>query len=260
MTISLRRTVSNGWGYDFNYTWSHAIDNGSVSEASGGTNIQNSFCPKCGMGPADYDARHMVNANAVIALPIGKGKSLFGNAPKFVDAVIGRWQVSTLFSFNTGKPITCTASAQFNTNYHSSSYCILAPGVANVPANHLQFDQLGIPSIFANTSAGADFVPGYAGDVGTRGILRGLHNWNDDMAVSKSFGIGEGKQVSLRIEAYNVTNHVTFKDPSLSITQQVGATSAGGPAAFGSSTFGEIKSTATGSTPRVLQAALRFTF
>ena len=29
MTISLRRTVTHGWGYDFNYTWSHAIDNGS---------------------------------------------------------------------------------------------------------------------------------------------------------------------------------------------------------------------------------------
>jgi hypothetical protein len=260
MTVSLRRTVSNGWGYDFNYTWSHAIDNGSVSEASGGTNIQNSFCPRCGMGPADYDARHAVNANAVVALPVGKGKSLFGNTPKVVDGIIGGWQVSTLFSFHTGNPITCTASSQFNTNYHSSSYCILAPGVAAVPANHLQFDQLGIPSIFANTNVGADFVPGYAGQVGTRGIVRGLHYWNDDISISKSFRVSEGKQVSLRVEAYNVTNTETFKDPSLSVGQLVGNTTAGGPAAFGSVTFGEIKSTATTAAPRVLQAALRFTF
>ena len=61
MTMSLRRTVSNGWGYDFNYTWSHAIDNGSGSEGSansgtsggGPTNIPNAFCSICGMGPAD---------------------------------------------------------------------------------------------------------------------------------------------------------------------------------------------------------------
>ena len=53
MTVSLRRTVSNGWGYDFNYTWSHAIDNGSGSESSGGTNVPNAFCTTCGMGPAD---------------------------------------------------------------------------------------------------------------------------------------------------------------------------------------------------------------
>ena len=59
-------------GYDFNYTWSHAIDNGSGSESSGGTNVPNAFCTICGMGPADYDARHLVNANAVVELPVGK--------------------------------------------------------------------------------------------------------------------------------------------------------------------------------------------
>jgi hypothetical protein len=107
-----------------------------------------------------------------------------------------------------------------------------------------QFDQLGIPSIFPNTNVGADVVPGYAGQVGYRGILRGLHSWNDDLAVSKSFRVGEGKQVSLRIEAYNVTNHVVFSNPTLSISQLADTTSAGGPAAFGSSTFGEIRSSA----------------
>jgi hypothetical protein len=260
MTVSLRRTVTNGWGYDFNYTWSHAIDNGSVSEAGGGTNIQNSFCPKCGMGPADYDARHSINANAVVAVPVGRGKSFLGNAPKVVDGIIGGWQVSTLFSFHSGNPITCTASSQFNTNYHSSSYCILAAGVSKVPENHLQFDQLGIPSIFANTNVGADFVPSYAGTVGYRGIVRGLHYWNDDVAISKSFKIREGKQLALRVEAYNVTNTETFANPSLSVSQLAGTTTAGGPSAFGSSTFGEIKNTATSTAPRVLQAAVRFTF
>ncbi|HEY2383780.1 MAG TPA: TonB-dependent receptor [Terriglobia bacterium] len=260
MTVTLRRRVSNGWGYDFNYTWSHAIDNGSASESSGGTNIQNSFCPRCGMGPGDYDARHAVNANAVLALPVGKGKSLFNNTPKIVDGIIGGWQVSTLFSFHTGNPITCSATSQFNTNYHSSSYCMLAPGITSVPANHLQFDQLGIPSIFANTNVSADFVPGYAGQVGYRGILRGLHYWNDDMAISKSFKVSEGKQLSFRVEAYNLMNTETFSNPSLSVGQLAGSTTAGGTAAFGSVTFGEIKSTASTTAPRVLQAALRLTF
>lgn len=258
MTISLRRTVSNGWGYDFNYTLSHAIDNASGSETSGGTNIQNAFCTRCGFGPADFDARHAVNANAVIELPVGKGKPLFGNAPKVLDGFIGGWQVATLFSFRTGTPLSCSASNQYNTNYDISSLCMLAPGVSSVPANKLQFDQLGIPSIFANTSIGADFVPGYSGQVGYRGILRGLHTWNDDMSVSKNFTIKEGYKLSFRVEAYNLTNHQVFSNPSLSISQLAGTTTAGGFAAFGSSTFGEI--TSSSSTPRVLQMALRFTF
>ena len=76
-----------------------------------------------------------------------------------------------------------------------SSRCILAPGIINPPANKLQFDQLGIPSIFANTSAGNDFVPGYSGNVGYRGMLRGLPSWNDDMSISKVFKVHE-KQAS----------------------------------------------------------------
>jgi hypothetical protein len=262
MTLSLRRTVSKGWGYDLNYTWSHAIDNGSSSESSStsspGGNVPNAFCVDCGRGPADYDARHTINANAVIELPIGRGKSLFANAPGIVDQVIGGWQVATIFTFNTGKPISCSASSQYNTNYLTSALCILAPGITKVPANHLQVDQNGILNLFPNTNVGADFVPGYAGQVGYRGIVRGLHTWNDDMSVSKTFRVREGWRLSFRAEAYNVTNHVVFSNPSLSISQQAGTTTAGGPAAFGSSRFGEI--TSTSNNPRVLQMALRLTF
>ncbi|HLH29734.1 MAG TPA: hypothetical protein VKY31_00935, partial [Terriglobia bacterium] len=269
MTVSLRRKVSNGWGYDFNYTWSHAIDNasgseGSLSQSTGGlTNVQNAFCPACSSGAADYDARHTVNANAVVELPVGRGKSLLGSAPKIVDGIIGGWQVSTLFTFHTGNPVTCTASGIYNSNYLSSSLCILAPGVTKAPATHLQFDNFGLPSLFSNVSAGNDFVPGYSGLVGYRGMLRGLYNWNDDMSISKSFRIREGKSVSFRVEAYNLTNTVTFANSSstnLAISQIPGTTSAGTYAAFGSSTFGEITKTSTSASPRVLQMALRFTF
>jgi hypothetical protein len=261
MTISLRRTVTHGWGYDFNYTLSHAIDNGSGSETSGGTNIQNAFAPSQGLGPADYDARHTINANAVIELPVGKGKAFLGSAPMWLDEIVGGWQVSTLFTFHTGNPITCTSNNQYNTNYDNTAYCILAPGIGSVPSSTLQFDQLKVPSLFANTNVGADFVPGYSGMVGYRGIMRGLDNWDDDASVSKSFRLPkEGYRLSFRAEAYNLTNHEVFANPSLSISQLAGNTTAGGPAFFGSSTFGEITKTATGFAPRVLQMALRFEF
>jgi hypothetical protein len=88
------------------------------------------------------------------------------------------------------------------------------------------------------------------------------------MSISKVFKIRENKQVSFRVEAYNLTNTVTFANSSstnLAVSPIPGATSAGTPAAFGSSTFGEITTTSkpTGAspyTPRVLQMALRFTF
>jgi hypothetical protein len=83
------------------------------------------------------------------------------------------------------------------------------------------------------------------------------------MSVSKSFKIREGKQLSFRVEAYNLTNTVTFANSSstnLAISPIPGTTSAGTPSAFGSSTFGEITKTSSAAAPRVLQMALRFQF
>lgn len=267
LTLSLRRTVTHGWGYDFNYTLSHAIDNASGAEGGSGgggpiTDVPNAFSPREGLGPADYDARHQITADAVVELPFGKGKALAGNAPGWLDQIIGGWQATTLFTFRTGQPLSCSASGIYNTNYLSSSWCILSPGVTSIPAHGLQFDSQGVPSIFPNTDIGNDFVPAYAGEVGTRGILRGLPFWNDDMALGKFFRLPkESWRLQFRVEAYNLFNHENFGTPSLSIVQQPGTTTAGTYASFGNLTnFGEITSTNNASAPRVLQMALRFTF
>jgi hypothetical protein len=159
--------------------------------------------------------------------------------------------------------MNCTSNGMYNTNYLSSSWCILAPGVTSLPAPHLTFDQNGIPNLWSNTNVGNDFVPGYAGQVGTRGIVRGLDFWNDDMAIGKYFRLPkENMRLQFRAEAYNVFNHENFANPTgnFTIVQQPGTTTAGTFSAFGYQTFGEITSTNSASAPRVLQMALRLTF
>jgi hypothetical protein len=273
LIVSLRRTVTNGWGYDFNYTVSHAIDNGSGSEGgatagtTGITNLQNAFAPNEGLGPADYDSRQQITADAVVGLPVGKGKHFLSNIPNWLDEAIGGWQVSTLYTFRTGTPLSCSSTGQFNTNYGLTSLCMLDPGITALPAHGLTFDQYGLPNLFSNTDVGNDLVPGYPGQVGTRGLIRGLSFWNTDMAVSKYFKLPkENMRLEFRAEAYNVFNHENFANPSsatggtFSIAQQPGQTTTGAYAAFGNPQFGEITSTNAGSAPRVLQMALRLTF
>jgi hypothetical protein len=246
MTVVLRRAISNGWGYDFNYTWSHGIDNGSASETSGGATLQDAFNPNAFRGPSDFDARHSVSANAVVELPFGKGKRLLGGIPTWLDEAVGGWQVSTLYSFSTGTPINCTVGGVYNVNYLSSSYCILGPG-AQLPASGFAFDQNGIPNIFANTNASNAFVASYPGVVGNRGVLRGPHMWNDDLAISKFFKLPkEGYRLQLRGEAYNALNHENFANPTVSTAIPT--------------TFGEITKTNASTAARVLQLALRFDF
>ena len=80
-TVTLRRAVSNGWGFDFNYTLGHALDNGSSSETSGGTALQDAFNPRAFYGPSDFDSRHTFTADAVVQIPVGKGKMFLATPP-----------------------------------------------------------------------------------------------------------------------------------------------------------------------------------
>ena len=251
MNIVLRRQVSNGWGYDFNYTWAHGIDNGSSSESSfastaGGTTLQDAFHPNAFRGPSDFDARHTISANAVVELPFGKGKKFLGGIPMWLDEAVGGWQISTLYTFRTGTPINCTVGGVYNVNYLSSSYCILGPG-AQLPSSGFAYDQNNIPSIFANTNASNAFVASYPGVVGDRGDLRGPHMWDNDVSVSKFFKLPkEGFRLQLRGEAYNLLNHENFANPSVSTANPT--------------IFGEITKTNSSTAARVLQLALRFDF
>jgi hypothetical protein len=247
-TLTLRRAVSNGWGFDFNYTLGHALDNGSSSETGGGAALQDAFNPRAYYGSSDFDARHTVSGDAVVQIPIGKGKAFLSNVPGWVDQIIGGWQATTLLTFRSGNPLTCLDSGDYNVNYETSSFCQLAPG-ASLPATHLGFDTNGIPSIFANPNAVNAFVGSDPGVVGSRAILRGPHLFNTDMAASKSFTLPwENVKLSFRAEAFNVFNNVEWglSSSSLSLANPT--------------TFGEITGYATGAAPRVMQFALRVEF
>jgi hypothetical protein len=247
-TVVLRRAVSHGWGFDFNYTFAHALDNGSGSESSctsadcTAAALQDAFNPRAFKGPSDFDARHTVSFDYVIEVPVGRGKALWSSMPKSLDYALGGWQVSGLTTFRSGTPLTVSVSGVYNTNYDYSSYAILAPG-AHLPTNGLTVDQNGVPSIFPDTAAVDSFVASNPGTVGTRGIVRGVNSFNTDLALSKYIPIKESHRIQLRAEAFNAFNRVNFENPKLDTNSPT--------------TFGEI----TGSAPaRVLQFAMRYEF
>ena len=250
-TVVLRRTVHNGWGFDFNYTFGHALDNGSSSESSGGAALQDAFNPRAFYGPSDFDAKHTVTFDYVVELPIGPGKGLWSTMPKSIAYALGGWQISGLTSFHTGAPLTITDSGVYNTNYDYSSFAIVSPGT-KMPANGPTVDQNGIQSLFSNTSAVNDFVASLPGTVGTRGILRGFHYFDTDLAISKYFPIKERYRIQLRAEAFNAFNTVNFNSGALNLN------------IASPTNFGELSFSSSSNPPalaaRVMQFAARFEF
>ncbi|MBM3762458.1 MAG: TonB-dependent receptor [Acidobacteria bacterium] len=243
MTLAVRRQLKKGFGYDFNYTLSHSIDNGSAAESGagqfGGT-LQNVYNVGAFRGSSDFDIRHNINANAVYELPFGRGQKFLNTNSSALNQLVGGWSITTIMRFRTGLPSTIGGSGVWNSNYWLSSLAIPKADFTN----KIGINEKGQPALFPATSAVNSFMDQYPGQTGARAIVRldQLQNW--DIAASKRFFMPfEGHTLQFRAEAFNAFNQHFFSDQSLAISS---------PA-----TFGQFRAA---SAPRVFQFALRYEF
>ena len=243
LTFSLRRGLSSGLTFDFNYTWSHSIDFGSAAESGAGQQgaaIQNIFNTREFRGSSDFDMRHNITANILYPLPIGRGRTLLAGAHGWLNEIVGGWQISSLIRYHSGVPTTVGGELAYNANYWLSSLAIATGPVSS----GVHTDENGYPSMFTNSSVSNSFADELPGHTGERAVLRLPGVFVADMAVVKAFPMPwEGHRLTFRAEAFNVFNNVNFSNPSLSL-QAPG-------------TFGEFQQVGD---PRVMQFALRYEF
>ncbi len=261
---ALQVTYNVHWGSNlqaqFNYTFGKSLDEESAAErigpyeGTGGTGndlngggiVINSFDPLVLRGPSDFNAKHQINANAVYRLPFGKGQRFAGSANPFLDAIIGGWQLSGVFRWTTGFPITVDNGPAWATNWNIEGD---AEPLGAIPAaGSGSFDSNGNPFIFKDpTTAVTDFRPEWPGESGVRNNVIGQGMFNLDTGLSKDFKLWEDKKLEFSWQSFNATNAVRFNvrsaQPSLSED----------PATFG-------LYTKTLTTPRFMQFALRFVF
>jgi hypothetical protein len=243
-TLTLRRPLSKGFSFDFNYTLSHSIDRGGGAESGAGTYggiMLDPFDSKAFRGSSDFDARHNINANFLYELPFGKGKMLLKNASPVLNQIVGGWQVSTIARYRSGLPTSLFYAGVFPTNF---SFGAIAYPISSYSYGTTTYDQKGNPSVFASTTQASNWLPMFAGSVGTRAAIRLAGLLNFDIAVAKSFQLPwEGQRIQLRGEAFNAFNNVNFYAPLLD--------------ASSTSTFGEYQFANDG---RVMQFGLRYEF
>lgn len=246
-TLTVRRPMSDGWGFDFNYTLAHTFDyesSGESGSGNGGAVLQNAFDPRSSRASSDFDIRHNITANAVAELPFGKGKPYLNDIPSWANQFVGGWQVSMLSRFRSGMPTSISNGGVYPTNYLNSAIAILRPG-ATLPESGVTYNQNDNPSIYANTSAVDSFIGQYPGRVGTRNIVRAAGLVNFDISAGKYFYLPfEGHRIQFRAEAFNAFNNVNFSGLQLNLANP--------------GTFGQFNSTAVPA--RVMQFALRYEF
>jgi hypothetical protein len=221
LALSLRTRLSS-LTMDFNYTWSHSLDDASglQTESGYGNNqangafIVNPIRQGDNYANSDFDIHHVINANAVWQMPFGKGRALLSNAPSVVDAILGGWQLAGIFRWNSGLPVTSPFDdARWATNWNVQAYVTPLHPISTCPSRPTHSPDA--PKLFGNcdiTAIYQNFRNAYPGETGIRNYLRAPGYIDLDLGLSKTWKMPyrEGHELQLRWDVFNVTNTQHF--------------------------------------------------
>ena len=190
------------------------------------------------------DRTHVLKGYLAWELPFGKGRR-YMNGGGWQDAVFGGWQLSGIFKYTTGLPLSITSNnyvagwmypiyvnADPNGNYDPMFDGGNYDGGSQAAKGNQYFD----PANFTNPAYGA-----FGKGPGRFEQLRGFGFAGEDVGLMKNFSFGGRASLQFRLELINVFNRHYFTDPVTDI---------------GSEFFGYVTST-TGQ-PRQGQVGVRF--
>ena len=274
--------------YGAAYSFAKSIDDMSVDPVgavSGGAVGNNSRTPtdiynfRVDRGRSDFDRRHDLSAFAVWNVPVGRGQRWGANVPRYLNQLIGGWNVSTIMMYMTGEPWSVLSGRLTNGNVRFSRADIVGrlpssgslffnipnvtgPQVFNFTPGTYVSSPASSPNLgclpLANGSLLCTPPPGSDGGLG-RNIFSGPSFWNEDISLSKAFSLTERFQLQFRSDFFNAFNHPNFDNPlnstngSTSITSGAFAQTCCSQVALSSSTSVQ----ALGEPYRVIQFGLR---
>ncbi len=218
-TFSVRQRLSS-LTFDFNYTYSHSLDDASGLQSEGGFGnntgngafIVNPLRQRDSYSNSDFDIRHLINVSAVWQLPFGKGRTFMNTQNKAVQAILGGWQISGIYRWNTGLPMVSPFDAHsWATNWDFQSANTATRPFSTCPSS------AGTPKLFGGSACDIkaiyqSFRNAYPGETGPRNYLRLPGYMNVDLGLAKTFTMpwSEKQQLQLRWDVFNVANLQRF--------------------------------------------------
>jgi hypothetical protein len=236
LQVKLEKRAANGIAFLLSETYGKSIDSGaSAGSTSNSSKVlpQNSYNAIAGeAGLSDYNVKSRLVLSVIAELPFGKGKPWLSNG--FGAKLAGGWQVSSIVTYETGRPWTPYFAANISNTSELADRPNVVPG-CNLYSGFQTVSKWVNPACFTTPAAGT------FGDLG-RNTLIGPGLVNVDFAVDRSFQINDRIRLQFRAESFNIANHPNFNLPST---------------AYDSPTFATLTSAMD---PRQLQFGLKVIF
>jgi hypothetical protein len=155
--FELKKRFSNHFLLMANYTYSKALD--EATDFNSDYSPFNATCLRCDRSVSDFDQRHKVVVAGVFESPWENSR------------ILGGFQLSPVFNYNSGHPFNLLAGADINGDGH--------------------FTNDRPPSAPRNSGLG----PSY---------------YDFDMRLSRAFKVGERASLQFTAEAFNLANHTNY--------------------------------------------------
>ena len=207
LQASVTRRLAQGLSFNFNYVWSHFLDDFDSSgwgSHAGPQQYQSAYSPGSNYGNSNFDVRNSFKGNIVYELPFGHGKQ-FLNKSWLLDEAVGGWQVSSTMLFSSGNPFTVSAT-QSTYAQGGGSYADQIPGVSTKPAGGRSIHEWYNPAAFALPANGT------FGDE-RRNQLYGPGINLVNISAGKKFTVHNQIKLEIRADATNAFNHPSYGQP-----------------------------------------------
>jgi hypothetical protein len=239
LQILLNRRFAQGLTFGSQYNWAHSIGNSDGSKDA--QSSSNNYGWGSEKGDNVSDVRQTFNLTGLYELPYGRGKNFGSNTSSIANALLGGWQLGTVFNTRTGLPINVLITRpdivyRNNTTGAITSAPVVANGVIqttpliNVPGGGNSRNQRrpdlvpGVdPYLHGGTASGAvpwlnpaAFAVPQPGTIGNlaRNAVRGPGIYQWDLTLAKKFAVRENQYIEFRAECYNLLNHAVFQIPN----------------------------------------------
>jgi hypothetical protein len=207
-TVRVNKPLQKGVSMGVSYQYGHAIDDASSVNGSGGSVVQDWQDLAAQEGHSVLDFRHQVSGNYVFELPFGEGRLWATSGVP--SHILEGFSVSGTFNFATGgwvspgfeptaQGVECGNSQALRPN--------LVPG-QSVTAGGGHLRQWFNTAAYAPPSNTAGFC-NYFGDA-PRDSIEGPGKVQNNMALSKTMGLGETRSMEIRATINNVFNTVQY--------------------------------------------------
>jgi hypothetical protein len=217
LQVTVSKQLTKGLSFTSNYAWQRSINFGSG---------YSTWIKRAQKGRDDSQREQQLTSYGTYQLPFGRNAQFASNVPRFVDEIIGGWQISPVVTYASGLPFSLT--------YQECSSAIPgggAPCYPNGRGNNLKLHISGLNTTNHNrvafrgattpiteqpfngfTAPGLDQI----GNTG-RNSTFGPNFFNADIALQKNFPIRESLFAQFRLDAYNAFNHMSLGNPGGSV-------------------------------------------